>query len=74
MKNIRKSENYDNEVAKLARELKAKGKKIVQEEEWELEDRLLLYEEKVYVPRDDKLRSQIITLYHDSPVVGYLGK
>ena len=74
LKNIRKSENYDEEIAELARELKAKGKKIVRGEEWELEDGLLLYGGKVYVPRDDKLRSQIITLHHDSPVVGHPGK
>ena len=74
LKNIRKSENYDNEVAELARELKVKEKKVVRGEEWKLENGLLLYGEKVYVPRDDKLRSQIITLYHDSPVVGHPGK
>ena len=33
LKNIRKSENYDEEIAELARELKAKGKKIVRGEE-----------------------------------------
>ena len=74
LKNIRKSENYDEKIAELARELKAKEKKIVRGEEWKLEDELLLYRGKVYIPRDDKLRSQIITLHYDLPVVGHLGK
>jgi len=28
-------------------------------------------EEKVYIPKDDRLRAEIIRLYHDTPVEGY---
>jgi len=31
-------------------------------------------EEKVYVPKDDKLRTEIIRLHHDIPVGGYGGQ
>jgi len=30
-------------------------------------------EEKVYVPKDDKLQAEIIRLYHDTPVAGHGG-
>jgi len=28
-------------------------------------------EEKVYVPKDEKLRAEIIRLYHDMPIGGH---
>jgi len=31
-------------------------------------------EEKVYVPKDDTLRAEIIRLYHDMPVGGHRGQ
>jgi len=34
-----------------------------------------MYKEgKVYVPKDDKLRTEIIRLYHDMPVGGHKGQ
>jgi len=34
-----------------------------------------MYKEgKVYVPKDNKLRTEIIRLYHDTPVEGYGGQ
>jgi len=31
-------------------------------------------EEKIYVPKDDKLRAEIIRLYHNTLVEGYGGQ
>ena len=31
-------------------------------------------ERKVYMPKDDKLRTEIIRLYHDTPVEGHRGQ
>jgi len=36
--------------------------------EWKIEGELALKEEKVYVPRDEKLRTEVIQLHHDVPV------
>lgn len=76
LKKIRKNENQynNNTMAQLARELKAKGKKIVKGDEWEFEDRLLLHNGKIYVPKDDDLRTELITLHHDTPIAGHPGK
>ena len=32
----------------------------------------MLKEGKVYVPRDEKLRAEVIRLHHDIPVGGYI--
>jgi len=33
----------------------------------------MLKERKVYVPRDEKLRAEVIRLYHDIPIGGHGG-
>ena len=40
-------------------------------EEWQVERDLVLKEEKVYVPKDKKLRVEIIQLYHNILVAGH---
>ena len=40
-------------------------------EEWQIEGDLGLKEEKVYVPKDKKLRIEIIWLHHNILVVGH---
>ena len=43
-------------------------------EEWKIEEGLILWNGKVYVPRDPKLRTEIIRLHHDTPVGGHGGQ
>ena len=49
---------------------KAKVKEL-QGNEWQIEGELMLKEEKVYVPKDEELRVEIIQLYHDMLVAGH---
>ena len=51
--------------------MKKAGVKILQEEEWQIEEDLVLKKGKVYVPKNEKLRVEIIQLYHNVPVAGY---
>jgi len=44
--------------------------KVLRNEEWQIEDNLVL-KGKVYVLRDEKLRLEIIWLYHDIPIAGH---
>jgi len=44
---------------------------MLRDEEWRQEDSLMLKEEKVYVPKDEKLRAEVIRLHHDMPVRGH---
>jgi len=65
---IRKSEAKDNEVMKVVEEMKNAGVKILRDMEWREEDGLILREEKVYVPKDEVLRVEIIRLHHNMPM------
>ena len=55
-------------------EMKQVGVKMLRDEEWHQEDSLMLKKRKVYVPRDEKLRAEVIRLYHDTPVGRYGGQ
>ena len=64
----------DDEVVKAVEEMKQAGVKILRDEEWRQKDGLMLKEEKVYVPKDEKLRAEVIRLHHDMPVGGHGGQ
>ena len=54
--------------------MKKAGVKAIQGEEWKIEGELVLKEEKVYVLKDEKLRTEIIQLHYDVPMAGHGGK
>jgi len=68
---VRKCEAKDNKVIKAMEEMKRAGVKMLRDEEWYQKDGLILKEGKVYVPKDKKLRAEMIRLYHDMPIGGY---
>ena len=45
----------------------------MKDEEWEVEDRIVMKEERIYVP-EGELRGEIIHLHHDTPVGGHRGR
>ena len=51
--------------------MKKAGVKILWREEQQIEGELVLKEGKVYVLKDEKLRVEIIQLYHDTLVAQY---
>jgi len=71
---IRKSKARDDEVIKAVEEMKRAGVKVLRDEEWQEHEGLMLKEGKVYVPKDEKLRAEIIRLHHDTPVGGHGGQ
>ena len=74
LKKVRESKAKDNEVIKAVKEMKRAGVKMLRDEEWREEDRLMLKEGKVYVPKDEELRTEIIRLHHDTLVGGHGGQ
>ena len=54
--------------------MKKIGIKVLREEEWQIKRNLVLKEEKIYVPKDEILRVEIIQLHHDILVAGHKGK
>ena len=71
LEKIRKSEAKDDKVVKAVEEMKKAGVKILRDKEWREEDSLMLKEGKVYVPKDEALRVEIIRLHHDTPMGGH---
>ena len=51
--------------------MKKVGVKVVQEDKWKIERNLVLKEQKIYVPKNEKLRAEIIQLHYDILVAGY---
>jgi len=74
LEKIRGLEAKDNEIIKAVEEMKQAGVKILRNEEWREENGLMLRDEKVYVPKDKKLRVEVIRLHHDTPVGGHGGQ
>ena len=68
---IKKSEVRDDEVIKVVEEMKKAGVKVLKNDKWQIEDDLVLKEEKVYMSKDDKLRLEIIQLHHDMLIAGH---
>jgi len=71
MEKIKKSETKDDEVVKVVEEMKKARVKVLRNDEWQIENDLVLKEEKVYVPKDEELRLKIIWLHHDMLIAGY---
>jgi len=65
---IRRSEVKDDEVVKAVEEMKKARVKMLRDEEWREHEGLMLKEGKVYVPKDELLRAEIIRLHHDTPI------
>ena len=71
-------ERAEEEIIKRIKKLKAKDDEVIKarvkilgNKEWQIKDDLVLKEGKVYVLRDDKLRLEIIWLYHDMLIAGH---
>jgi len=56
-------------VVRVVDKMKKAEVKILQVEEWQIEEVLVLKKGKLYVLKDEELRAEIIQLYHDILVV-----
>jgi len=72
-KRIKRVQERDERVVKAVEELKRAGIKTLKDEEWEIENGIVTKEERIYIP-EEKLRGEIIQLYHDTPVEGHEGR
>ena len=71
LEQVRQSKVKDNKVIKVVEEIKRARVKMLRDEEWREVDGIMYKEGKVYVPKDDKLRTEIIRLHYDTPVGGH---
>jgi hypothetical protein len=61
-------------VVKAIEELKRSPMKRLRLEEWSMEQDLVLYRGKVYIPKEPEIRRELVQLHHDTPVAGHLGR
>ena len=73
VKKIKEVRDKDEEVIKTVEEMKKTGVKMLRNEEWQIEEELVLKERRMYVPKDEKLRVEIIQLHHDMLIAGHRG-
>jgi len=74
LEEVRKSKVKDDKVVKAVEEIKQAEVKMLRDEEWREVDGVMYKEGKVYVPKDDRLRAEIIRLHHDMPVEDHGGQ
>jgi len=74
LEEVRKSKVKDDEVVKVIEEMKQAGVKMLRDKEWKEVDSIMYKKEKVYMPKDEKLRAEIIRLHHDTLIGGYRGQ
>ena len=56
---------------RVVEEMKKTRVKVLRDEDWQVEEELVLKEEKEYVLKVEELRIEIIQLYHNVLVVRY---
>ena len=74
VKKIKEARDKNEKVIKAVEEIKKAGVKTLRDEEWQIEEGLVLKEERIYVPKDEKLRVEIIWLHHNMLITGHGGQ
>jgi len=70
---IKMAQKEDEKVVKAVEELKKAEVKTLKDEEWKIENGVVLKEGRIYVP-EGELRGEIIRLHHDTLVGGHRGR
>jgi len=73
VKKIKEARDKDKEVIKAVEEMKKAGVKTLRDEEWQIEEKLVLKEGRVYIPKNEKLRVEIIWLHHNMLIAEHGG-
>ena len=68
LEEVRQSKIKDDKVVNAVEEIKWADMKMLRDEKWKEVNSIMYKEKKIYIPKDDKLRAEIIQLYHDMPV------
>ena len=70
---IKRAQEENEKVVKVVEEIKKAGIKTLKDKEWEIEDRIVIKEGKIYMP-EEELRGEIIQLHYNTPVGEYEGR
>ena len=69
LEKIKKARSKNKDVVRVVEEMKRAKVKELWGNKWKIKKELVLKEEKVYMPKDEELRAEVIWLYHDRPAV-----
>ena len=73
LEKIKKAKSKDEDVVRVVEEMKKTKVKELKGNKQKIKGESVLKEGKVYVPRDEELRAEVIRLHHDVPAVGHGG-
>jgi len=68
---IKKVKSKDEDIVRVVEEMKKAGIKELRGNEWKIEEDLVLKEGKIYMPKDEELRVEVIRLHHDVLAAGH---
>jgi hypothetical protein len=70
---IKKEDQYNEDVVKTIDTIKTSGSESLAKglKEWNIQDGIILYRGKVYIPKDQELRREIVKEHHDSRLGGH---
>jgi len=74
LEKIKKAKSKDEDVVRVVEEMKKAGVRELRGNKWKIEGELVLKEGKMYVPKDEELRAEVIGLHHDVPAAGHGGR
>ena len=74
LEKVKQSKVKDDKVIRMIEEMKRARVKMLRDEEWREVDGIIYKKEKIYVSKDDQLKTEIIRLHHDMPVGGHRGQ
>lgn len=72
-----KDSNVHDDVVQIAMDtILSNGPRTITKglQDWNIEDGIVLHRGRIYIPKDDDLRRDLLKLFHDSPVAGHPGK
>ena len=74
LEKIKKVRSKDEDVVRVVEEMKKVGVRKLCGSEWQIEEELVLKEEKVYIPKNEELRAEVIWLHHNVLAAGHGGR
>jgi len=74
LEKIKKARSKDEDVVRVIEEMKKARVRELHGNEWQIEGDLVLKEGKVYVPKDEELRAEVIRLHHNVPAARHGGR
>jgi len=74
LEKIKKARSKDKDIVRVVEEMKKAGVRELHGNEWQIEGDLVLKEGKVYMPKDEELRAEVIWLHHNVLAAGHGGR